>query len=299
MNVPRPAGRNSAAAPSGQAGFTLIELLITGALLLLVAGVVLGSLDRPREQSERDSMLSDARQSARAAVQLLERDVHTSGSAWGGIPVVVSLHGVPDTLFAITPGPGAGPGSSDSLRILREGAARATLTAALRTPDAALRVDDISGFAAGDMVVVSDRASAHLFEVTGVDASARRLEHHPSSPWNPPGGFTPWPPGGYGAGARVVEVETLSYRVDSTSFRRPALVRLPFRGGPEVVAFDVDRFQVWYRMRDGRVTRDPELGASSAVAIDRVRPVLTTRAGDRWRAAAVDSVWAEVEPRTP
>jgi len=282
----------------GESGFTLVELLITAALLVLVVSVALGTLNRTKDEAQRIETLVETRQSARAAVQLLERDVRMSGSGWGRTPVVVSFNGSPDTIFAITPGPGSGPASNDSLMIMGAWAASTTIASSMPNPSSILKVDDVTGFADGDMVVISDGTSAHMFEVTGVNASAGTLQHNPASPWNPPGGFSPWPNGGYGVGAQVFKIDMLSYRVDSTSYRRPALVRRAFRGSPEVVAYDVDRFQVWYRMQDGTVTRAPALGAASVVSIDKVRPIIYTRLTDRWRPVFIDSVWAEVQPRT-
>ncbi len=279
-------------------GFTLVELLITMALLGLVVAVLLGTLQRTQGEAERIGSLVEKRQSARAAVQLLERDVRMSGSGWGRTPVVVSFNGAADTIYAITPGPGGGPNSSDSLRIMGAWSASTTVQASMPNPSSILKVNDVTGFAPGDMVVISDGTSANMFEVTGVNASAGTIQHNPSSPWNPPGGFSAWPNGGYGPGSQVFKIEILSYRVDSTSYRRPALVRREFRKSQQIVAYDVDRFQVWYRMQDGSQTRAPALGAASVAAIDKVRPLLYTRLTDRWRPVFVDSVWAEVQPRT-
>jgi prepilin-type N-terminal cleavage/methylation domain-containing protein len=279
-------------------GFTLVEMLITAALLVLVVSVLMGTLNRTQGEADRIENLVETRQSARSAVQLLERDVRMSGSGWGRTPVVISLNGVPDTLFALTPGPGAGANSNDSLLIMGAWSASSPLAAAMPNPSSILKVQDTNGFAEGDMVVISDGTSAHMFEVTGVNSSSGHLQHNPASPYNPPGGFSVWPNGGYGTGAQVFKVNILSYQIDSTSYRRPALVRREFRGSPEIVAYDVDRFQVWYRMQDGTNTRAPALGAASVVSIDKVRPIIYTRLTDKWRPVFVDSVWAEVQPRT-
>lgn len=284
--------------PARERGFTLVEMLITAALLVLVVSVLLGTFHRTQREAERIANLVETRQSARSAVQLLERDVRMSGSGWGRTPVVISLNGVPDTLFALTPGPGAGPNSSDSLLIMGAWSASSPLSGSMPNPSSILKVQDTNGFASGDMVVISDGTSANMFEVTGVNSSSGHLQHNPSSPWNPPGGFSQWPNGGYGVGAQVFKVNILSYRVDSTSYRRPALVRREFRGSSEIVAYDVDRFQVWYRMQDGTSTRSPAMGAASVVSIDKVRPIVYTRLTDKWRPVFVDSVWAEVQPRT-
>jgi prepilin-type N-terminal cleavage/methylation domain-containing protein len=280
-----------------QAGFTLLEMLVVMVLLAVVLGALFGTLNRTRGEADRVGSLVEKRQSARAAVQLLERDVRMSGSGWGRSPVIVSYNGAPDTFYAITPGPVGGPNSSDSLTIMGAWAASTTIEDAMPNPSSTLKVDDTSGFSDGDLVVITDGTSANMFEVTGVNSSSGTLQHNPASPYNPPGGFSQWPSGGYGVGAQVFKIDILSYRVDSTSYKRPALVRRPFRGAQSVVAYDVDKFQVWYHMQDGTETRSPGIGAASAATIDKVRPVITLRLKDRTRPTYSDSVWAEVQPR--
>jgi len=279
-------------------GFTLIELLITGVLLALVVGVMLGTLTRTQKETDRVETMVEQRQSARAAVQLLERDLRMSGSGWGRNPVVVSYLGAADTFFAITPGPGSGAGSNDSVMIMGAWAASTTVQGSMPNPSSTLKVEDVSGFSPGDLVVVTDGVSANLFDVTSVNSSSGTIQHNPSSPWNPPGGFSQWPAGGYPVGAQVFKVDLMSYKIDSTSYKRPALVRRAFRGSPEIVAYDVYRFQVWYRMQDGTMTRAPSMGAGAVISIDKVRPIVYTRLVDKWRPAYMDSVWAEVQPRT-
>jgi prepilin-type N-terminal cleavage/methylation domain-containing protein len=279
-------------------GFTFVELLVTIALLGVVVSALLATMHRTRGEAERIENLVEQRQQARAAVQLLERDVRMSGSGWGRLPVVISVNGAPDTIYAITPGFVAGVNSSDSLMIMGAWSANTTIQAAMPNPSSTLKVNDTSGFSDGDLVVISDGTSANMFEVTGVNGSASTLQHNPASPYNPPGGFSQWPQGGYGVGTQVFKVEIISYRVDPTSYRRPALVRRPFRGTEQIVAYDVDRFQVWYRMQDGTMTRSPGQGAAAVTSIDRVRPMVYTRLTDKTRPAFVDSLWAEVQPRT-
>lgn len=279
-------------------GFTLIELLVTVTLLVVVIGALLSTLNRTRGEAERIETLVEQRQSARSAVQLLERDVRMSGSGWGRTPVVISVNGTADTIYAITPDATGGTHASDSLMIMGAWAASTTITSAMPNPSSILKVQDVTGFSDGDLVVISDGTSANMFEVTGTNSSSGNIQHNPSSPYNPPGGFSQWPAGGYGVGAQVYKINILTYRVDSTSYRRPALVRQEFRKSAEIVAYDVDRFQVWYRMQDGTLTRAPGLAEASITSIDKVRPILYTRLADRTRPTYVDSVWAEVQPRT-
>jgi len=280
-------------------GFTLLELLIALTLLTVVLAAVFGTFNRTRGEADRVGSLVEKRQSARAAVQLLERDVRMSGSGWGRMPVVVSISGSPDTFYAITPGPVPGANSSDSLMIMGAWAASTTVSALMPNPSSTLKVADATGFSPNDLVVISDGVTANMMQITAVNSSSGTLQHNPSSIYNPPGGFSQWPPGGYGVGAQVYKIDILSYKVDSTTYKRPALVRRAFGGAPSVVAYDVDKFQVWYQMEDGSETRSPGVaGAAATATIDKVRPVISLKLVDRTRPTYVDSVWAEVQPRS-
>jgi hypothetical protein len=96
----------------------------------------------------------------------------------------------------------------------------------------------------------------------------------------------------------VYKVDILSYSVDSTNYRRPALVRKMFGSAPQVVSYGVNKFQLWYRMQDGSLTRTPPAGGTNGALVDKVRPVVFTSLTDPTRSTYDDSVWTEVRPRT-
>ena len=283
---------------STQSGFTLIEMLVVMVLLAVVLGAVFGTLNRTKGEAERVGTLVEKRQSARAAVQLLERDLRMAGSGLGGVPISASYNGTALTFAAVTPGPVGGPSSCDSVQIMGAWGANTVTTASMPSASSVLKVADVTGFASGDLVIITDGTSANMFEVTSTNSSSGTIQHNPSSPYNLSGGRS-WPPtGGYATGSQVFKIDLLSYKVDSTSFRRPALVRRAFRQAPSVVAYNVDKFQVWYHMQDGTDTRAPLIGPGASSLIDKVRPVVTLRLKDRTRPTYSDSVWAEVQPRT-
>jgi hypothetical protein len=63
--------------------------------------------------------------------------------------------------------------------------------------------------------------------------------------------------------------------------------------------FDLDRFQMWYRIfgSPDSVTRSPSM-SSGVSMIDKVQPRIYTRAVTRGHPAVLDSVWSEIQPRT-
>ena len=268
--------------------------MVALAVMTVVLGAVLMTFFRTSHQAERITDVADMRQSARTAVQLMEREVRMAGSGWGRLQVFGNTStGLPDTLAAVSPGFGGATGN-DSLKLV--GAWQASTRIATGMPNASsiLKVDDVTGFADGDLVIITDGSSAHMFQVTGVNASSENLQHNPSSPYNSPGGHSNWPIGGYGVGASVFKISITSYSFDATSYRRPALIRHEYGRPPQVVAYNVNGFHTWYELQDGTWTRSP----ANLSSIDKVAPAVLTRVTDSRLPALTDSVWAAVQPRT-
>ena len=105
-----------------------------------------------------------------------------------------------------------------------------------------------------------------------------------------------WPVGGgYPATfTSVYKVTLVSYLYDSTSFRRPALIRRELGKTPQVVAYNIDGFRLYYQMQDSSVTRSP----GSLNFVDKIVPVVLTRVTDSRLPTLRDSVWAAIRPRT-
>jgi type II secretory pathway pseudopilin PulG len=278
---------------TSQRGSGLVELLVAVVLIGVVMVAVFGLLFRTSDESRRVSGIVESRQNARLAVQLLERDVRMAGSGWGRARVVSSSNGTPLELYGINPGSGAVAGS-DSIEIIGAWSNATALRSSMPNASAIIKAADVNGFKDNDLCVITNGASAHLFQVTHVSQPPGDLQHNPSSPLNVPGGFSNWPSGGYGTGASVFKIDRVIYRLDAVNFRRPCLVRQEFGKSPQVAAWDVKQFTVQYRMQDGSWTRNP----SSVAFIDRIRPALVMRIDSPTHVAWVDSCWAEIRPRT-
>ena len=279
-------------ARNDERGFTLLELSLAIALIAGLLGLVFFTLYRTQAQATRVGRVADMRQSARTAVQLIEREVRMSGSGWGRIPVVGRTSGgTPDTIRAVRPGYGGDPSLDDSLVLVGAWQANTTISSSMPTPSSILKVQDVTGFADGDLcIIVSPGGTADMFQCTGVNSSSEQIQHNPSSPYNDPGGLST----SYPAGSNVFKITRATYYYDATSFRRPALMRRELSGAPQVVAYNVDGFRVWYQLRDGSRTRQP----ADLNMIDKVIPVVLTRVPDPRLQALRDSVWAAVRPRT-
>lgn len=279
-------------------GFGLTELLLSIVLSALVLGAITMAFFRTTGQVIRLHDVTDRRQSARTAVQLIERELRMAGSGMGRIPVYGNdSAGQPITLAAVVPG-FASIAADDSLMLLGAWGASTVITEQMPSSSSNLKVQDVAGFAANDLVLITNGSSANMFQVTGTNSSSQKLQANPASPYNNPGGYKVsqgmWPPSGYGPGSMVFKLTVSRYYMDRTSFRRPALMRQETGASAQVAAYNVDGFRVWYLMQNGTWTRDPK----NLMAVEKVMPVVATRISDPRRPTLVDSVWASVQPRS-
>ncbi len=273
-------------------GFGLIELMVTLVVMAAVLAGIYVSFFGTQRQSTRMTKVAEMRQSARTCIQLMEREIRMAGSGWGRLAVYGSNNGASDSLLAVRPGYG-GSASSDSLRLVGAWQASTTIaTGAMVTPTSPLKVASVTGFSVNDLVIVSDGANAHSFQITGF--ASGELLHASTSPYNVVGGHAQWPAGGYPVGTQVYRITPATYYYDSVTFRRPAILRREFGQAPQIVAYDVNGMHVWYELQDGTWTRNP----ANLAMVDKVIPVVLTRVADARMATLQDSVWAVIRPRT-
>jgi len=288
----------SRAAAGASRGFGLVEMIVAIGLLSAIVILVFSSFFRARDELGRISNLVNSRQAARATIQLIERDVRMAGSCFAKMPINASNNGTPMTYYAINPGPGGG--ACDSVQLVGAWGASAKITATVGTATTNIVVDNLptNGFNVNDLILLTNGSVGHMFQITGINNGTKTISHANTSAWNVVPGSWNWPPGGYATGAQVYKVDILSYSVDSTAYRRPALVRRTYGSTAQVVSYDVNKFQLWYRLQDGSLTRTPPSGGNNGALIDKVRPVVFTSLTDATRATFNDSVWSEVRPRT-
>ena len=288
-------------APAASRGFGLIEMLVAVSLLSAVVIMVFLTFFRARNELGRIGTLVNSRQEARATIQLIERDVRMSGSCFAKMAINASNGGTATVWYAINPGPGSG--QNDSLQLVGAWGASTKTTAAVGTGSTNIVVQNLptgaGGFNINDLILLTFGGVGHMFQITALNTGTKTISHATTSAWNVlPAGWN-WPAGGgYPVGSQVYKIDILSYSVDSTNYRRPALVRKMFGGSPQVVSYGVNKFQLWYRMQDGSLTRTPPAGGSNGALVDKVRPVVFTSLKDPTRSTYDDSVWSEVRPRT-
>lgn len=69
--------------PSGHSGFSLLELIVAMAVTLVVTGAVYGLMAGGNNAFRREPELTDRQQNARAAMEMIQRDITTAGVNMG------------------------------------------------------------------------------------------------------------------------------------------------------------------------------------------------------------------------
>ena len=291
MNVPAPSRGHDR-------GFTLIEVLVALVLTAFVLGGITMAFYRTTSEALRLRDVTDRRQSARTGVQLIEREARMAGSGWGRIPVYGNnSSGQAVTLSAVTPG-FTSIAADDSVLLIGAWQTATVVTDQMPSSSTNLKVQDVTGFNPNDLILVTNGLQANMIQITSTNSSSEKIQCNPANPYNSPGGFKVsdghWPASGYGPGSIVEKLTLSSYYMDRTSYRQPALMRHEYGLAPQICAYNVDGFRVWYQMQNGTWTRNP----LNMLDVQKVMPVVATRLSDPRRPALVDSVWAALRPRS-
>jgi type II secretory pathway pseudopilin PulG len=279
-------------------GFTLLETILALVLATLLLGGMALAFFRTTSEALRLRDVTDRRQSARTAVQMMEREIRMAGSGWGRIPVYGNnSSGQPVTLAAVVPGY-VSAAADDSLLLVGAWQTQTTVTDQMPSSSANLKVQDVTGFNPNDLVLVTNGLWANMIQVTATNSSSQKLQANPASPYNNSGGYKVsdghWPTSGYPVGSLIFKLTISSYYMDRTSFRKPALMRHEYGLAPQIAAYNVDGFRVWYQLQNGTWTRNPQ----NLMQVEQVMPVVATRLSNPGRPALVDSVWTALQPRS-
>src|SRR5262249_38992796 len=132
--------------PGRERGFGILEMILAMALVALLLGGITMAFYRTTSEAIRLRDVTDRRQSARSAVQPIERETRMAGSGWGRIPVYGNNSaGVQWTLAAVTPG-FTSIASDDSLMLVGAWQTVTTITANMPPSSSNLKVADVTGF---------------------------------------------------------------------------------------------------------------------------------------------------------
>lgn len=215
--------------PPAVSGLSLVELLV-GMAVALAATLVIAQMYANFEGQKRTSVAgSDAQENGLVALYTLERDIRMAG--YGLIASPLRTCGTVASYYNGTiPAPGIpngplmpvriieGGASADTIEITSSASARPGVPVQIRQamPSSAsdLKVDSVTSFNVGDVIVVSDGVTCTLMQITQIQqpASGAALFGFVHAPgqgaFNAPGGIGP----AYGVGASVYQLGALSVR---------------------------------------------------------------------------------------
>jgi type II secretory pathway pseudopilin PulG len=204
-----------------ESGFSLLEMLVASLISILVVGGVLVMLDSIQQAHRDQQQLIDAQQSARLALEQMNRDLQFGG---------VGLTGM------LAPLPTIVPRLDGGIEIRHnQGGITALLVQDMAGANGYLAVDDASDFAVDMIVAVYDSSGAmDMVTVTGIDDASDHIFHDGASR-----AYT------VAAGTSVARVVTVRYWVDTVDILS-SLMRQEDSAPPQPVAHFVQALNVSY-----------------------------------------------------
>jgi len=281
-----------------QRGLSLIELMIAMLLGLLVVGSATGAFLSNQRTYRATESLSRVQENARAAFELMAREVREAGgnACSNGIPVISVLKNGPYWWSDLGSGlvgydngalPSTAPGT-DAIDVLSATAVTAVVEQAPASGDDEFKVNTGShGLVAEDVVVVCDYSQGTIFQVTGINGQT--IEHR--SDVGDPGNCTKGlgvplectPDGtakAYGPNAAVAKLDASRWFVGENGRGGRSLYRLPMeQGSPagqsEEVAEGIQDMQIQYLVSGTANYVDAAAGLDwSRVSAVRIRMVV-------------------------
>jgi type IV pilus assembly protein PilW len=230
-------------------GMTLVELLVAMSIGAILITLVFQFLDTQAMNFSRSRENAEMQQELRWAMQFISEHVRLAGNTVPqvlldetGYQVIESFDGggdAPDSLSII--------GSFKSVVITLDqnmGNEGSQIKCSDKANNPSIPLSDI--FAAGDIAYISDGTISEIFQITRIQAD--HLFHETSLPWNDDNKLDHR----YVEGSTLTAVTNYSFFIETDEEGHPNLMVSTFVYPPQVLAGDVEQFQVRFRMRNGQ-----------------------------------------------
>lgn len=268
-----------------QAGFGLSEVIVAMAIGVIGMLAIMQAMAVNERYRQNTIGTSGAQSNGSVSLFTIERDVRTSGygiasnGTLGCSSVQYYYNGgytdppgggsatLPPLLLVpaiITQGTGTAP---DSIAVLSSTStyrfAPATLISAMTNSASDLQVDDVTGFAVGDMVAVTQGTVCALMQITQIDSVGLKLQHATNSvtaPFNPPSGSS-LPT--FSTGAQVYDLGApiiRSYSITNNNLTVANWLSTLQGNAPIVTASEIVDLQAEYGIDDGSGGGTPDDG---------------------------------------
>lgn len=222
----RPSGCRSVI--GNQRGSTLLELLVASFIGLIVVGSAFEIYLTQHEHWIIQDEVTDAQQSARAAIKMLAGHIRMAGYGLpAGMDPIISVNSDPDTLVTINQ---------------PAGLCEAALTQPMAQPSSILQCTgyDVSCFAADLWAYIYDPGAdtGEFFQVQQVQEGSSQIQ--------PPALSRSYP-----QGSNVFLVEEYRFFIDRSDTLHPTLMVQTIGGQPEPYADNIEDLQFRYVMQNG------------------------------------------------
>lgn len=273
------------------AGFTLVELMVALTIGLIILAAVSSLFVSSKATYTAQDNMARLQENARFAMHFLTKDLRLAGY-YGCVDEITpesinitlndptnfnfnaqipieGLDGGSGTPVWFPSGAAAGlpsnavPGSDAVTVRFADPSTIVNITKEMPNTSAELDVSSTAGFSVGDVIVLSDCASADVMQITEVQESAKKLQHRPSNPDNTkspphPGNSTQKLKKAYGPpGGEIMRFVTRRYFVATGASGNPALFRNQNGGPAEELVDGVELIKILYG-RDTDSDRVPD-----------------------------------------
>jgi len=277
-------------------GFSLVELMIAmtmGLVLMLGLVTVLNSQQR---SNRTDDALAHMQENARIAFETLARDIRMAGSTGCGrdsevVPNVIANNPPPDAANILgTSGirgfdngayddvnnPDQDLATTDAIRIFGAGSCNAHLTGNMKVDNANIQVQQANdcGWAAGDVLVITDCKTADVFRATNVSQGGAKITIAHAQNQNRDNRLSK----AYNTQASVMSFSSADYFIRNNSAGQPALFRRDQAGNVDEIAPGIADMQLEFGVAPNAGGQSP-LG--NDIAITRYDTAANIN-GDDW-----------------
>jgi len=261
-------------------GFSLVEVMAALAILGIAMTAGYATFEYQHSSFTVQNHVAEAQQNLRAALEIMSRDIRLSGY---GIPVPVNLP------------PGLLPTGDNTIRNIRPlnqttGADEifilyrydmdaslppTTTSSGMANYTDVLNVASVSGFARGDLILVTNDTAADMFEVTQTPV-APTLDHDVGGSANQYNSLAAHNPmGAYAVGDTVSRARFVRYFIDNvTDPEHPTLMLDRMTGAAQPLADDIEDMQFQYGLdTDGDFAVDSWVNGPTSAQIPQVKQV--------------------------
>ena len=257
---------------SRSGGFSLVELMVALTIGLIILGAVSSLFVSSKQTYTTQDSLARLQENARFAMQFLIKDLRLAGyfgcisdiapdSVYSSLNsstafaynAQVPLEGLYGTTWypsGTTTLPSGIVSGTDAIAIRKADPSNSiSLNAEMPNTSAVLKVNSIAGLSDGDIIMISDCASADIMQITGLNSTDPHIVHNAGA--GTPGNSgqqlsKAYSPSTGPGGTRVMQFKTSQYFIGTGVSGNPALFRQDNTAAPVELVEGIENLQILY-----------------------------------------------------